>query len=80
MARCLGSWDDFGKMWRASGCDELASTHVPIIIHEDGVPHFAGLCVIECGGGMGTSANVQNDTYLFSNIAGTRVFTLAFLR
>ena len=42
MAQCLGSPADFGKMWRASGCDELASTHVPIIIHEDGVPHFSG--------------------------------------
>jgi len=43
MAQCLGSPADFGKMWRASGCDELASTHVPIIIHEDGVPHFSGM-------------------------------------
>ena len=45
MAECLGSWADFGSLWRASGCDELASTHIPIIIHEDAVPHFSGaLC------------------------------------
>lgn len=43
MAQCLGLPADFGKLWRASGCDELASTHVPIIIHEDGVPHFSGM-------------------------------------
>lgn len=45
MAECLGSWTDFGNLWRASGCAELASTHIPIIIHEDAVPHFSGaLC------------------------------------
>ena len=46
MAQCLGSWADFSKIWKASGCDgcdRLASTHIPIIIHEDGVPHFSGV-------------------------------------
>ena len=43
MAECLGSEDDFGKIWRASGRDHMASTHIPIIIHEDGVPHFSGI-------------------------------------
>ena len=40
---CLGSWADFSAMWHASGCGELSSTHVPIIIHEDAVPHFSGI-------------------------------------
>lgn len=42
---CLGSWADFRDLWRASGCDErdeLAQSHIPIIIHEDAVPHFSG--------------------------------------
>lgn len=43
MAECLGSEDDFGKIWRASGRDHMASTHIPIIIHEDGVPHLSGI-------------------------------------
>ena len=46
MAQCLGSWADFRKIWKASGCDgcdQLASTHIPIIIHEDGVPHVSGV-------------------------------------
>ena len=30
-------------MWHASGCGELSSTHIPIIIHEDAVPHFSGI-------------------------------------
>lgn len=42
MDECLGSWADFSAMWHASGCGELSSTHVPIIIHEDAVPHFSG--------------------------------------
>ena len=42
MAECLGSHDDFGKLWRASGRDHMASC-IPIIIHEDGVPHFSGI-------------------------------------
>ena len=40
---CLGSWKDFGAMWQATGFDELSSTHIPIVIHEDGVPHFSGI-------------------------------------
>lgn len=43
MAECLGSPADFADMWHASGSDDLASTHIPIIIHEDGVPHFSGI-------------------------------------
>ena len=42
MAECLGSHDDFGKLWRASGRDHMASC-IPSIIHEDGVPHFSGI-------------------------------------
>ena len=43
MAECLGSHDDFGKLWRASERGHMPSTCIPIIIHEDGVPHFSGI-------------------------------------
>ena len=43
MHECLGSWADFSAMWHASGCGELSSTHIPIIIHEEAVPHFSGI-------------------------------------
>ena len=42
ITECLGSREDFDALWRACGCDELVSSHVPIIIHEDAVPHFSG--------------------------------------
>ena len=42
MKECLGSWSDFADLWHASECGELASTHVPMIFHEDAVPHFSG--------------------------------------
>ncbi|CAK9008584.1 unnamed protein product [Durusdinium trenchii] len=35
ITECLGSREDFDALWRACGCDELVSSHVPIIIHED---------------------------------------------
>ena len=37
-----GLGPDWGDLWRARGCGELAESHVPIIVHEDGVPHFSG--------------------------------------
>ena len=42
LLECLGSWKDFGAVWHAAGCGEISSTHVPLIIHEDAVPHFSG--------------------------------------
>lgn len=42
MKECLGTAADWADLWRACGCDEQATTHVPIIVHEDGVPHFSG--------------------------------------
>ena len=42
LKECLGTDSDWADLWRACGCDEQATTHVPIIVHEDGVPHFSG--------------------------------------
>lgn len=42
---CLGADKDLAALWTASGVPELAGTHVPIIVHEDAVPHFAGAFV-----------------------------------
>ena len=42
MEQCLGSKADWADLWCASGRPALATTHVPIIVHEDAVPHFSG--------------------------------------
>ena len=42
MEACLGPPKEFAHIWRASGRVELAESHIPVIIHEDAVPHFAG--------------------------------------
>lgn len=41
MEDCLGSPEDWADLWRASGREDMR-THVPIIVHEDAVPHFSG--------------------------------------
>lgn len=38
---CLGSWTDFAAMWSSSGRSPEPD-RVPIVVHEDGVPHFQG--------------------------------------
>lgn len=44
MEECLGSQHDFKALWRASGCEDMAlSDFIPVIIHEDAVPHFSGM-------------------------------------
>lgn len=43
LSECLGSRDDWAELWRASGRGEMANTHVPIIVHEDAVPHSLDL-------------------------------------
>ena len=48
MKECLGSWSDFGDLWRANESSELASTHIPMIFHEDAVPHFSGTLAKKC--------------------------------
>ena len=45
LKQCLGSQTDWADLWRARGCNDLATSHVPIIVHEDGVPHFSGALV-----------------------------------
>ena len=42
MAQCLGLPTAWADVWRMSGRPEMATTHVPIIVHEDAVPHFSG--------------------------------------
>lgn len=39
---CLGDAESWADMWRASGRHDMAASHVPIIVHEDAVPHFSG--------------------------------------
>ena len=41
MEACLGSPADWVDLWCASGREDMW-THVPIIVHEDAVPHFSG--------------------------------------
>ena len=48
MAESLGSPDDWAELWRASGRGEMATTHIPIIVHEDAVPHFSGALGYVC--------------------------------
>ena len=65
MAESLGSPDDWAELWRASGRGEMATTHIPIIVHEDAVPHFSGALGYVCS----TRARTQRHT----------VFLLSFL-
>ena len=41
MSQCLGQPAEWAMLWKASGRSD-EPTRVPIIIHEDGVPHFQG--------------------------------------
>lgn len=41
MEDCLGSAEDWVDLWCASGREDMRA-HVPIIVHEDAVPHFSG--------------------------------------
>lgn len=41
MLECLGEPAQWAKLWKASGRSGEPAV-VPIIIHEDGVPHFQG--------------------------------------
>lgn len=46
LKECLGDAKSWADMWRASGRHDMAASHVPIIVHEDAVPHFSGFLVL----------------------------------
>ena len=43
---CLGDAESWAEMWRSSGRHDVAASHVPIIVHEDAVPHLSGFLVL----------------------------------